>query len=115
MTLYKLSIALTPSKYGINIYEIGDLKETPATYSKKGTRIDKSKILVANSTWILNQPHYMQFCTFCLPEDKDKAIEILKDKVAKEYLVSREIFYKVINNFEDGCKVDDEAKKATHL
>jgi len=115
MTLYKLSIALTPERYGVNIYEIADLKETPATYSKKGTRIDKSKILVADTTWVLNQPHYMQFSTFCLPEDKEKAIEILKDKIAKEYSVSKEIFYKVIDNFEQGCKVNEELKTATHL
>lgn len=107
MKLLKVIVSLYAGKYRIAIHSVKDLNETKMCFLKEGKRIEKKHILVARETYLTNQPHFMMFSTYCLPEDKEKAIKVLSNKINEEFTKTAAMYKELTETFNNGYTVEE--------
>lgn len=77
--ILKVSCYLDNRGFGERIEEI-QVKETDKMFTGEGKRISKDKFFKIDTIFFENHTSIRYF-TFCLPSDKDKAINLLKDHI----------------------------------
>lgn len=94
MIIYKAFVSLSYDRgWKYNFEEI-QVEETPKTYIGGGKRISKDKILLPD-TLLLTGFHFYHYFTYCLAEQRQQALDLLKAVILKDVELNKVKFDKV--------------------
>lgn len=82
--ILKIGVSLTSNGLKQTVREL-NVKETDKSFVGDGSRISKDKIMKIDTIFVENH-RMINYYTYCMPEDKDKAIEMLKSHVKSKVM-----------------------------
>jgi len=98
--LIEVRLTLDVNGWHRSISTISDLKETDKTFSKKGTRIDKSKVNNPDIGIIRNATLRYSLTSYCLRDEINEEFTKMHEMISKDVEYSKERINEFLENYK---------------